>query len=152
MSSNRPRKPLTFEVLESRALQPSDWNALATLFDIFAARPDLIPEQRVMSLIDKLSMRYPRSVQLIFYRYRYLSAQQAEPSRLLSELDQAQGIAPHVTWVYLAQMREYERTRDLANIYETARIWLRNDPYRYDLHRIKELFVDTETQAQVDRD
>jgi protein O-mannosyl-transferase len=140
------------ELLDTRTLQPSDWNALALLFDIFASAADVGSDERVMALLDKLATRYPRNVNVLRYRYQYLAAMDAEPAELLLVLEQAQQLAPRASWVYLALLREYGQNQDVASMYEYARLWMLYDQPRYDLHRVKALFIEAERPAEIARD
>ncbi len=140
------------QLLNSRALQPSDWNALATLVDIFSSGTDVASEARVMALLDQLAERYPDSVRLLRYRYRYLSAGGAEPEKLIPILNRARALSPQDSWIYYYLLQESARSRNIAGIYDTARLWLLNDPRRYGLHQLKLLFSEAVTPAETSRD
>jgi hypothetical protein len=128
------------ELLATRRLQASDWNALEVLFELLGEGAEVASEERVMSLLDRLSERYPRSVRVLLYRYQYLFAMNAEPGALLPLLEQAQALTPGASWIYPALLREQAREQDVAAMYESARRWLRHDPQRYRVNQIKTLF------------
>ncbi len=130
-------------LVETRVLQPSDWNALATLFDIFSSGADVASESRVLGILDTLSSRYPGSANVLRYRYQYLSSRNLPSRELLPMLQQAQELAPGATWVYYAALGESARGQDVAGMYDSARLWMRHDPQRYSLHQLKFLFDDT---------
>jgi protein O-mannosyl-transferase len=139
-------------LLETRTLQPSDWNSLDTLMDCFAASPDAASETQVLALLDKLAARYPLVEDIFRFRYRYLAAAGVEPGELLPLLLRAQELAPQTTWVHHYLLLEYARMQDLANLYEQARLWLLHDPRRYHLHQLKSLFTAGESTAELSRD
>lgn len=128
------------ELLATRTLQPSDWNALDMLFELLAEGSDVASEARVLDLLDRLAQRYPRSANVLRYRYEYLASMNAEPAQLLLLLRQAQVLAPMASWIYASLLREQAREQDIAAMYESARDWLRNDPRRYRINQIKVLF------------
>lgn len=134
-------------LMQDRALQPSDWNALSTLFEIFASDPELVGDDRVMGLLDRLAQRYPRSVHVMRYRYQYLSARGAPPAKLVPLLHRAQQLAPQASWVYYALLREYDRDQDVAGMYEYAGRWLQHDRLRRHVQEIKSLFGDVTMEA-----
>jgi hypothetical protein len=98
-------------------------------------------------MLDRLSERYPRSVQVLRYRYQYLLAMEAGPETLLPLLARAQELAPGASWIYPALLREQARQQDVAGMYESARLWLRYDPKRYRVNQIKSLFSAAEPDA-----
>jgi hypothetical protein len=127
-------------LLATRTLQASDWNALALLFELIDSVPDEIDKAQMIALLDTLSRRYPRSANVIRYRYQYLSALNAEPAQVLPLLLPAQQRFPGEPWIYYALLHEQARSRDVAAMYETARQWLLHDPRRYHINEIKSLF------------
>ena len=136
------------ELLTTRKLQRSDWNALALLFELLSANPGYANETRVTGLLDALSARYPWSVDVLRYRYEYLLAIGAGPNERLPLLERAQSMAPGQNWPYHALLREMARGQDPAGIYEYARLWLLFDPQRYDIHELKSLFGGAEPAAE----
>ena len=129
------------DMLTTRTLQASDWNALALFFELFGSEADLATDARVMRLLDTLAGRYPRSTLVPRFRYQYLAGKNAEPAQLLPLLQRAQELAPGAIWVYYALLRESGRNEDVAGMYEYARLWLAHDPQRYRLSQIKALFA-----------
>ena len=135
------------ELLATRRLQASDWNALEVLFELLGEGVHIASEERVMHLLDSLSERYPRSVQVLRYRFQYLDAMNAEPERLIPLIQQARELAPGANWVYPELLRQQAREQDVAAMYETARLWLLNDPGRYRVNQVKLLFEAAEPGA-----
>jgi hypothetical protein len=140
------------QLLIVRTLQPSDWNALAMLFDIFASESDSTSKDRVLGILDNLSSRYPRSAELLRYRYRYLAGRGSKPSELIPIMEQAQQLSPQNSWTYYYLLQQYAHSRDIASMYDASRLWLLNDPQRYSLHQLKTLFSATDTPAESSRD
>jgi hypothetical protein len=136
------------ELLETRELQASDWNALATLFQILSSGNDATSEIQVNALLDKLSTRYPESLDVLRYRYQYHSARKAEPARLLPLLQQMQQLAPAESWPYHHLLYEYARDGDVASMYRYARLWLQHDRNRYAIHQLKALFEAPSAQSE----
>lgn len=132
------------ELLATRRLQPSDWNALDVLFELLGEGAHVASEERVMDMLDRLSERYPRTVRVLHYRYQYLLAMNAEPAALTPLLEQAQLLSPRASWIYPALLHEQAREQDVAGMYESARRWLLHDPERYRVNQIKFLFDMTE--------
>ncbi|MCA9988650.1 MAG: hypothetical protein KDE59_30295 [Anaerolineales bacterium] len=128
------------ELLDNRRLQASDWNALAMLFEVFAAESDRTDEATALGLLDKLAKRYPESLDVLRYRYNYLSARGAEQMYLLALLQTGQERAPADPWFYQRLIYEYSLNADFHNLYRYAGLWLQNDSNRYHLHEIKRLF------------
>jgi hypothetical protein len=135
------------ELLVTRRLQASDWNALEVLFELLGEGAEVASEERVLDLLDRLSERYPRSAQVLRYRYQYLAARNAEPAVLIPLLEQAQVLSPGANWIYPALLGEQAREQDVAAMYETARLWLRYDPQRYRVSQIKALFSAAEPMS-----
>ena len=135
------------ELLATRRLQASDWNALQVLFELLAEGDKVASEERVLALLDQLSERYPGAEQVLRYRYQYLHAMNAGPETLLPLLEQAQALSPGASWIYPALLREQARGQDVAAMYESARRWLANDPKRYRVNQIKSLFESAEPDA-----
>jgi protein O-mannosyl-transferase len=127
-------------LLETRAMQPSDWNALATLFAALAAEVDRTDEVRVTALLDKLSLRYPESLEVQRYRYQIRSSMAADSDELLGILRRAQEIAPGDAWIYYHLLYEYGRVQDSPAMYHYSRLWLLNDSKRLHLGQLKSLF------------
>jgi hypothetical protein len=136
------------ELLATRTLQPSDWNALGLLFELLGEGNDVPAQGRVLDLLDRLAARYPGSPSVLRYRYEYLAAMNAEPAQLLPLLRQAQALAPGASWIYAALLHEQAREQDVAAMYESARDWLRYDPQRYRINQIKTLFSVAEPLAE----
>ena len=128
------------ELLNTRTLQASDWNALTTLFEILADRADETNADRVAGLLDKLSGRYPASPAVLRYRYDYLSARNEEAPQLIPLLQRAQALTPAAFWPYYFLLYEYSREGDSASMYEEARRWLAHDRNRERIGDLKELF------------
>jgi hypothetical protein len=137
------------DLLDSRRLQPSDWNALAMLFEVFAAESDRTDEATALDLLNKLASRYPGSLDVLRIRYNYLSARGGDQAYLLSLLQSGQELAPADPWFYQRLIYEYSLNPDFRNMYRYARLWLQNDTNRYHLHEIKRLF-DAPGLPQVD--
>jgi hypothetical protein len=136
------------ELLATRTLQPSDWNALGLLFELLGEGNDVPAQARVLDLLDRLAARYPGSPSVLRYRYEYLAAMNAEPAQLLPLLRQAQALTPGASWIYAAVLHEQAREQDVAAMYESARDWLRYDPQRYRINQIKTLFSVAEPLAE----
>lgn len=140
------------ELLATRTLQASDWNALGLLFELAGSNPDAAGRGSMLALLDKLSERYPRYVNVMRYRYQYLSAGNAEPAQLLPLLQRAQELAPRENWVYYALLLELARSQDVPAIYEYARLWLLHDPQRHHLQEVKSLFTVAEPGSGISHD
>jgi len=135
------------ELLATRRLQASDWNALEVLFELLGEGDAVASEERALALLDQLSERYPDAVQVLRYRYQYLLAMEAGPETLLPLLEQAQALSPEAHWIYPAMLSEQAHGQDVAAMYESARRWLENDPNRYQVNQIKSLFSAAEPDA-----
>lgn len=140
------------ELLATRTLQASDWNALALLFELVDSDPHGANKGQMLGLLDRLSERYPEAVQVQRYRYQYLSARGAAAAQLLPLLHQLQRQAPWYDWVYYALLRQQAHEQDVAGMYESARLWLQHDPRRYSLGQIKSLFAATDPAPGVSHD
>lgn len=128
------------DLLGTRKLQASDWNALALLFAEFTNKAYLADEERVAGLLDKLSRRYPRSEAILRYRYQYLSAIEADQAQLLPLLHRGQELSPADSWFYQQLIYEYSRSQSISDMYRYAGLWLLNDSNRLHLHQLKALF------------
>ena len=128
------------QLLQTRRMQPSDWNALEMLIGLFAADVDQVDSAVVLALLDQLAERYPDSTDLLRYRYQYLSALGADQSELLVLLQRGLDLAPRNAWFYYQMIYEQSRVPDIAGMYSYARLWLLNDPGRYHLLQLKDLF------------
>lgn len=140
------------KLLESRIMQPSDWNALQMLFGIFSAEADQTDASRVNGLLDKLAKRYPDSVRVLRYRYQYLSAAGADSSQLLPLLERGQEAAPGDAWFYRHLIYEMSRAQDIPGMYRYAGLWLLHDSKRYHLHQVKTLFASAESVPEATGD
>jgi hypothetical protein len=136
------------ELLDTRMLQASDWNALGTLFDIFASNADVAADSRIVSLLDKLSSRYADSDDVLRYRYLYDASRDTASPQLLATLRKAQLMAPESTWIYYYLLYESGRADDVAGSYESARLWMLHDPGRLWLLQLKRLFSDANANAE----
>lgn len=130
------------DLLTTRTLYPSDWNALDMLVNCLASDSCTESEDRVIALLDKLSQRYPRSVNVTQYRHLYLSSLPGDSYELMPLLQEAQQKAPGTPGVYYPLLTEYARLGDVASMYDYARIWLARDRQRYSLPLLKALFVE----------
>jgi len=135
------------ELLASRHLQPSDWNALTLLFEVLASETKVNRAPRVMALLDVLAERYPASEKVVQFRYQYLSSTEPDHPELMPLLERAQILSPGATWVYHSLLLEASRRQDIAGMYEHARTWMINEPGRRDINQIKSLFVAGEAQS-----
>lgn len=135
------------ELLLTRRLQATDWNALDLLFDLIGSNPAMISDARARALLDLLEARYPGSADVLRFRYQYLLRDVGDPAQLLPLLQQAQELAPHAGWVYHMLLREQARSQDVPGMYQSARAWLANDPNRYYIHQIKGLFGEVRPPA-----
>jgi hypothetical protein len=135
-------------LLLTKTLQASDWNALGTLLECYEIGTCKISQTHMVGLLDTLSNRYPGSVQVLQYRYRYLSAIHAENLDRLQLLLQAQTIAPATPWIYSYILIEYAREQNVEKMYEYAQLWLLNDRQRFNLPLIKGMFIDPLTKAE----
>jgi protein O-mannosyl-transferase len=132
------------ELLDTRRLQPSDWNALSMLFDIFSSEGNFADDLRINGLLDKLADRYPDSAEVLRYRYRYQVYRKADSAILLATLDQARELTPESPWVYYYLLYENARAQNVAGLYESARLSLKHDRHRYRVRQLKGMFVTTE--------
>ena len=140
------------QLLDTRTMQPSDWNALEMLFGLFAADVDRVDSSWVAALFDKMEERYPDSVNMLRYRYQYLSASGADRSELLALLQRGLERAPSDAWFSYKMIYEQSRVPDMAQMYQYARLWLLNDPSRYHLLQLKDLFDVPHTLAETNVD
>ncbi len=69
------------DLVQTKTLQASDWNALGTLFECVEQGACHPAGAEMTSLLDTLSKRYPRSVQVLHYRYQYLQACTADSTQ-----------------------------------------------------------------------
>lgn len=138
-------------LLAERKLQPSDWNALGTLFEMLSNDQQLQEADRVLALLDALSSRYPNSHRLSLFRYQYLSARDPEHPDLLPILLQAQQQNPRAHWIYQALIAESFSRGDVARMYAHTKAWMKYDEQRRDINRIKSLFFTTDS-ARIEAD
>ena len=130
------------ELLASRRLQPTDWNGLGLLFELAAADPPVAGRAQLAEILAILEERYPNSADVQRFRYQYLAAGNPDSPQLLAVLQQARQLAPGASWVYHMLLQEQARRQDVAGMYESARLWLANDPGRLHLNQVKALFAD----------
>ena len=97
-------------------------------------------ESRVLSLLDDLAERYPRSRDIPRYRYTYLEARGYAHEDLMPILRDAQRRSRGDVWLYLALISEQVKANDPPGIYATAGHWLRSDRKRYNLPQLKAMF------------
>jgi len=135
-------------LLESRTLQPSDWNALETLFECLAAGTCEAGPERVTGLLDTLALRYPRAAAVDRFRYRYLQSRGAAPEELLPILQRVEALDPAAAWTHYHLLYEQAQNHDIAEMYDQARRWMQSDPKRQHLHQLKDLFTDTDAGAE----
>jgi len=128
-------------LLLNKTLQASDWNALNALVDCLESGICDAGRERVLVLLDRLAARYPTSGYVLRQRYRYLAATGAAPGELLPIVQQAQAIAPAASWVYPYILAEQARAGRVADMYESALLWMSNDPRRYSRLSLKSMFV-----------
>jgi hypothetical protein len=140
------------ELLESRVIQASDWNALELLFTLFSEEADATDSSRVTDLLDKLDRRYPDSAKVLRYRYLYLSAMGDDPSQLVALLERSEKHASANPWYYRSLIHEMSRVPDVPGMYRHARLWLLNDWNRYHLHELKALFAASEVSPEAKSD
>ena len=134
-------------LIQTKTLQASDWNALGTLLECVESEACEPGHERMTVLLDTLSSRYPSSVRVLQYRYRYLQYLESEPHRGILLMEQARVIAPATPWIYSNLLTYHAARGDLAETYEYARLWLLNDRARYSLLHIKGMFFDPTTEA-----
>jgi len=137
------------DLLRSKNLQASDWNALDTLLECFEIDACNADQARVQELLDLLSDRYPQSVKVLQYRYRLLVETNAHEFERLTLLRQAHAIAPGIPWIYSDLIAESARTQDIAKMYKYAQLWLLNDPNRYKLPLIKGMFINPKSKTEL---
>ena len=133
------------ELLATRRLQPTDWNALDLFFELAGSHAGMVNEAQVMELLDLLLERYPSSADVLGYRHQYLARDNQYTAQLLPLLQQAQVLAPGADWVYRLLLSEQARSEDIPGMYESARLWLLNDPNRYHVNQLKALFGKAES-------
>jgi len=133
------------KLLATRNLQPSDWNAMSTLFEVLQARDDPETDARVRKLLQLLSYRYPQSLDVLRFQYQYLASRKAGFEELMTPLRRAQALRPGTAWIYYYLIYEQGRAKDTAALWETARDWLANDPGRYNLLQVKALFSQSDS-------
>lgn len=131
--------PLTAS-LQSRRLQPTDWNALELLFDLAGENEHILTAAELDDVLAILQDRYPRSAEILRYRYKVRAGREGSPDELLSLLQQAQVLAPNEEWVYRLTLGQQASVGDVEGMYETTRLWLLNDPKRYHVNELKSLF------------
>ena len=128
------------ELLKTRRLQPTDWNALSLFFDLADTGTGMASEAQVAALLELLQERYPNSADSLRYRHQYLSRGGQESAQLLPLLQRAQNLAPRSDWVYRLLLSEQASNGDVPGMYESARLWLLHDPNRYHVNQLKPLF------------
>ncbi|MCP5187969.1 MAG: hypothetical protein H6991_09385 [Pseudomonadales bacterium] len=140
---------LLYEVLLTRKLQSSDWNALGLLFDLSRSNAELADQKQLAGILDVMAERFPNSADVQRFRYHYLARDGASSSvQLLPLLQQARQQAPGASWVYHLLLREQARSGDIPGMYESARLWLLNDPNRHHIHELKGLFEGVASPAE----
>ncbi len=137
------------DLLSTKNLQASDWNALDMLLQCFEMDVCKVDRERLQGLLDLLENRYPRSERVLQYRYRYLVATDGDDAERLELLQQAQAFAPTTSWIYADLLTELARKQNIAQMYKYTQLWLLHDRARYKLSLIKGMFSEpTRTTEQ----
>jgi hypothetical protein len=127
------------DLLLTRVLQPSDWNALAVFFEVLLSAEKSVENAKVESILGALIDRYPESGALQRFRYNYLSSTNVTGSAVMEPLLQARAYAPGDPWINYHLAYEQSRQEDFAGVYDTVRLWMLHDSDRLNLHLIKSL-------------
>lgn len=134
-------------LLNTRVLQPSDWNALALLFRYVTGNIDILGSEQLEPLLNTLARNYPESVEVMRFRFQYMAATDAEPAQKLALLQRAQALAPLDHGSYSTLLWELKARSDVAGMYEYARLWLLHDHKRHHLPWLKSLFTPSGGEA-----
>jgi hypothetical protein len=128
------------ELAKTRPLKSSDRTALGALAGFSSTAAGASGRHQVDELLTYLVERYPKRMDLLAYRFRFLAAYGDDKRMVLQAmLERAARLNPNSRQAaaYLAQ---YYGNADLGNTYEAIREWLRRDRYRRELHIIKGIF------------
>lgn len=128
------------QLLQSRRLQASDYNALGALINCVSAGGCDADRSRILALLDGLEARYPRKVEILGWRFTYLLGQEASAQELNAILQRALEIKPGRREFLYRQIQQQARVNDVDGMYESARLWLQHDRQRIFLHALKGLF------------
>ena len=127
-------------LLETRVLQASDINAMTALIECVNAGGCAADRARILTMLEKLEVRYPRNLQVLGWRYTYLLGQGAEPEQLDALVQRALAISPGRSEFLLRLIERRGAVGDVGGMYEAARQWLLHDARRLRLGHIKALF------------
>jgi len=128
------------ELAKTRRLHSSDRTALAALVEFSLTPPGAPDRGRVGRLLDQLVERFPKSLDVFGFKYRFARAgDAASDAELLDDLQRVVRLNPD-SQEAAAYMAEYHGTEDLAATYEALRDWMQKDPYRRGLPVILEIF------------
>jgi hypothetical protein len=128
------------ELLSSRVLQPSDYNALGALISCINAGGCAVEHQRVVDMLAALRERFPRNVSFLGYQYSYLSARGAPVAELKAILEEALRLSPHHSTYRYRLIELYARENNVDGMYEQVGRWLHYDRRRLELANLKKLF------------
>ena len=128
------------ELAKTRRLQSSDRTALSALAD-FSLTPAGEPQRdRVGQLLDQLSQRFPKNIDVFGIRYEFEAA--AGPERraaLNADVLRIAQLNPRNQQA-AAYVAEYHGTEDLDVTYQALLDWMQRDPYRRELPVIRGIF------------
>ncbi|MEP4147328.1 MAG: hypothetical protein ABJL54_08925 [Halioglobus sp.] len=130
---------LLLEASKVRTLQASDYNSLNALVACFAASA-CGDAAKLGEILDQLLLRYPKSVELMLMRYRYLGLIETTRAARLALLDDIQAESPGTLEVYQMQIVARYEAGDLYGTMEAIKSLLDGDEGRYQLTTLKRLF------------
>lgn len=128
------------QVVHTKSLQASDYNALDSLLDCFEEAVCTEPPGRLVSVFDTLQARYPDSGRLVAMRYRLMKIVGTPAEQRLAFLNDAAVERPGSSRIYRHHLAELAQQRDIGGLYKAVKNWMANDPMRRQLSAIREMF------------
>ena len=129
------------ELAATRRLQSSDRTALGALLSFALRSEDTEARKRVGELITLVQQRYPKRMDLLAMRYRYLKSEGPDGETRLRELLEHTMLLtarqPQVA-AYLVQL---SGNKDLDVTYEAIREWMLRDRLRRELSLVSRIFT-----------
>lgn len=128
------------EVVLSRPLQASDYNALAALVGCFEESSCQESPGRLGNLVSVLQERYPGNSRLAVLEYRASRVEGMQPEARLALLEGKVQQYPGAAELYRHLLAEYAEEKNVTGLYETIRRWMLQDEARRQLTALRAAF------------
>lgn len=127
-------------LLQTRVLQPSDYNAIDALIDCVTSSACVGEPSSLTGIIETLRLRYPDSLTVLSFEYKLLVHTGAPVSELELLIDQALSKAPGNRFYLYQRLVLQNKKNDFGAMYESARLWLYHDKKRQSVLTLRSLF------------